>query len=185
MYADFLPRSFPPPAAPAGPPARPAFVTAVALAAPRVNVFRLLADIEMLPRWAAPFCERVDLTGGRWVALTILGELECTLTADEPAGAIALRLGGTAARPEWLVPLRVVAAPGGGTAVTLTLTGSAGAADAQFVRLNGAWLTVLRGLALRFGAGAAPRWQPPLGFGVRAFRRARLFNLGEDRRRAA
>jgi len=184
MYADFSPRPFTPPAPPpaAG---RTTFVTAVALAAPRAAVFRLLADIEALPQWAAPFCERVDLTGGRWVALTMLGELECTLAADEAAGAVVLRFGSGAGLPESVVPLRVVAHPAGGTAVTLTLTHAGGPTDARFARLNGAWLAVMRGLVVRFGRNGRPLWEPRADLGVRAPGGLGSFNLGEDRRRAA
>ena len=184
MFADFSPRPLSPPAPPPGP-ARTTFVTAVALAAPRAAVFRLLADIEALPRWAAPFCERVDLTAGRWVALTMLGELDCTLAADEAAGAVVLRFSPGAGRPDWVVPLRVVAPTAGGTVVTLTLTHAGGPTDGRFARLNGAWLAVMRGLVVRFGRNAGPIWEPRADLGVRAPGGTRCFNLGDDRRRAA
>lgn len=97
-----------------------AFSAVITLAAAPANVFRELADIENLPRWAGGFCERVELARGRWVALTALGELFLALDADERAGEITLRAGWSA-RALHALPLRVAAAREGGTRVTFTV----------------------------------------------------------------
>jgi hypothetical protein len=175
MFADFLPRPFHPPEGGARP-GRVMFVTAVALPAPRDDVFRLLADIEALPRWAPAFCERIDLNRRGWRALTAIGELCCALEADAATGAIDLRLGETPGRLELHLPLRVVALPAGCTLVSLKLVPVPGQPDRQFERERRALLAALQGLADRFkGAGsrAAGRGLPfP-------------FDLGPCRRRAA
>jgi hypothetical protein len=57
------------------------------------RVFREVADIENLPRWAGGFCECVYLSRGRWMALTSLGEIYLALAADERAGTVTLGCG--------------------------------------------------------------------------------------------
>jgi uncharacterized protein YndB with AHSA1/START domain len=69
------------------------FTAVLTVAATPAQVFRELADIENLPRWAGGFCERVTLARGRWVGLTSLGEMFLALEADERAGAITLAAG--------------------------------------------------------------------------------------------
>ncbi len=179
MFADFFPRSFLPPER--GPrPARTTFITAVALPAPRDAVFRLLADIEALPRWTPGFCERIDLERRGWRALTAVGDLFCTLEADATTGAIDLRLGEQAGRPELHLPLRVVALPAGCTLVSLRLVQAPGQPDRQFERQRRALLAALQGLADRFGRGA-PR---PAGVN-RGEESPFPLKLGWCRRRAA
>ena len=69
------------------------FTAVLTVAAAPAQVFRELADIENLPRWAGGFCERVALSRGRWVGLTALGEMFLALEADECAGTITLLAG--------------------------------------------------------------------------------------------
>lgn len=69
------------------------FTAVLTVAAAPAQVFRELADVENLPRWAGGFCERVTLSRGRWVGLTSLGEMYLALEADERVGAIALAAG--------------------------------------------------------------------------------------------
>ncbi len=69
------------------------FTAVLTVAATPMQVFRELADIENLPRWAGGFCERVTLSRGRWVGLTSLGEMYLALEADERVGAITLAAG--------------------------------------------------------------------------------------------
>ena len=127
----------------------------VILPASRDAVFRLLADVEALPRWAATFCERVDLVGGRWLALTGAGELFCEVTADDRTGVIDLRLGIDGEAPG-LLPVRVLALPGGDTLVTLTLLRLPAQSDVQFHRLRQTLQQDLRKLDRRLGAEISP-----------------------------
>lgn len=69
------------------------FTAVLTVTAAPAQVFRELADIENLPRWAGGFCERVTLSRGRWVGLTSLGEMYLALEADERVGAITLAAG--------------------------------------------------------------------------------------------
>lgn len=69
------------------------FTAVLTVAAAPEKVFRELADIENLPRWAGGFCERVTLSRGRWVGLTSLGEMFLALEADERARTITLAAG--------------------------------------------------------------------------------------------
>ena len=161
MFADFFPRPLIPAATAAGaaePPIR--FVTAVTLPAPPAAVFRLLADIESLPRWAPDFCERMDLERGGWHALTTVGEVSCTLTADEHADAVELRFGTEPGGTEIRLPLRIIRLSGGGTLVTLTMVQARGHPDGQFERQRGALLSALKGLTVWFAAGPRPGRSP-------------------------
>lgn len=81
------------PAAVAASPLGAGFTAVLTVAAAPSRVFRELADIENLPRWAGGFCERVTLSRGRWVGLTSLGEMFLALEADERTGAITLAAG--------------------------------------------------------------------------------------------
>lgn len=101
------------------------------VAVPRETVFAFLADIENLPRWAPEFCERLALSRRGWFALTALGELFLELEADEHTGVIDLQAGEENER-QLLLPLRVMAAPDGGTVVTVVFWQPPNQSDAQF-----------------------------------------------------
>ncbi len=165
MFADLPPRSLVMSVPAAGPAPANKYVTAVTLAAAPAGVFRLLADVEALPRWAPEFCERVDLEGGGWRALTVAGEADCTLTADEAAGTIELELTAVGGDSRVDLALRVVALPAGGALVTLAQVRAPEQPEAQFARQRQALLAALWGLAGRFAAPdvAADRGRPRLG----------------------
>lgn len=130
-----------------------AFTARLTLAAPPAAVFRELADIENLPRWAGGFCERVGLARGRWVGLTAVGELFLALDADEPAGTVTLWAGWDAAELHAL-PLHVAAAGpgGGGTHVTFAAPCVTDEGHARLCRaVGGEW----PGLVARLGGGVA------------------------------
>lgn len=118
-------------------------------------VFRELADIENFPRWAAEFCERIELSAdGNWRALTIQGDLHVELEADARTGVIDLRLG-DGARCMGLLPLRVLALPGGRTLVSAVLIPAPGLGDFAFARQVEVFETALRGLLTRLERAAA------------------------------
>lgn len=165
MFADLLPRSWRRPAR-TSPVAPQIFVTAVSLSAARGPVFDLLADIEALPRWAPSFCERISLVEGRWLALTILGDVWCALDADGRTGVIDLRVERGRGWPPLLVPLRVVDLPGGNSVVSLTLVQAPGQSVREFARERIALRGALRGLGGRLDGLEAPcrrGWRPWLG----------------------
>lgn len=118
---------------------------AVTLCARRAEVFNFLADVENLPRWAASFCERIEIFRGRWMALTIDGELFVELEADERSGAIDLRLG-DAWQWERVVPLRVMTLPGGQALVSAVFYPVAQQSEIAFERQCEALTAALNGL---------------------------------------
>ena len=175
MFADFLPQPFRPPSraqnqrrAPlraqgsADRPEPGVFVTAVRLAVAAPRVFHLLADIEALPRWAAPFCEGLRLAQGRWRALTALGDLWCALEADGRTGVIDLRLEPGTGRTGLLVPLRVAALPSGGSLVALALARAPDQPAREFEHERTTLDVALQALEGRFGC-VTPHNVPPGG----------------------
>ena len=128
------------------------FTAIVLLAAPVPAVFREIADIENLPRWAGGFCERLELSHGRWVGLTSLGELYLALETSERAGEVTLRAGWSASAL-YPVPLRVTALPGGGTRLHLAVPA---VADPDHARLCHALRDELLGLLHRLTPAVLP-----------------------------
>jgi len=84
---------------------------------PRDQVFRYLADVENVPRWAPEFCERLQLSRGQWLAWTVEGEFFVEIEAQDRSGTIDVRWGDGRVC-ERLLPLRVVTLPGGQTLVS-------------------------------------------------------------------
>jgi hypothetical protein len=129
---------------------------AAVVAAPSEAVFRLLADIEALPRWAPSFCERVDLVAGSWVALTNVGELSCAISANERHGTIDLLLGADAAAPS-VMPIRVLPLAAGRTLVSVAVHETAVRCDGHFHRLCSALRRDLARLRRHLGGATGRR----------------------------
>lgn len=55
-------------------------------------VFRLLADVEQLPRWAPGLFHRLEIGRDGWLAYTPLGELKVELTAESRTGSVKLHV---------------------------------------------------------------------------------------------
>jgi hypothetical protein len=103
----------------------------VELCSGRTAAFNFLADVENLPRWAAGFCERLELSRGQWLAWTSEGELFAEIEADERTGVIDLRLGDEHACA-CVIALRVLTLPGGPTLVSVVMPRGAGQSDFAF-----------------------------------------------------
>lgn len=125
---------------------------AVRIAAPRWVVFNFLANVENVPRWAQEFCERLEISHGRWLALTAAGELYVELQADERSGVIDL-LFGEADRIFVSVSLRVLSTPDGASAVSLLCCRASHEASERFGQRCAAIEEGLRRLQ--------ERWAPP------------------------
>lgn len=106
---------------------------AARLNAPRPAAFNFLADVENLPRWASSFCERLELSRGEWLALTIEGELFAEVEADERTGIVDLRLGDDRECTR-LIALRVLALPAGQTVVSAVFHQAPGQGDFAFAQ---------------------------------------------------
>ena len=111
----------------------------------RDDWFRYLSDIEQLPRWAAGFCSGLELARGRWLAYTLGGDVFAEIEADERSGTIDLRWGeeGGAVR---LLPLRLVALPGGQCLLSAVCHRDPGQDDLSFEREVAALFHALEGL---------------------------------------
>ncbi len=111
----------------------------------RHDLFRFLADIENLPRWAAGFCSGLELARGRWLAYTLGGDVFVEIEADERTGTIDLRWGdeGGAVR---LLPLRLVALPGGQCLLSAICSRDPGQDDLAFEREAAALFHALESL---------------------------------------
>jgi hypothetical protein len=135
----------------------------LSVAALRDSVFHFLADIENLPKWAAEYCERLELRQGRWWAYTSLGEMLVELETCGETGVVDLRAGPAPDRLG-LFPFRVLPLGEGGTLVSFTLLQPPGMAGELYEEHYRAILGIMRGLARRFGGGElyAPEAAPQL-----------------------
>jgi len=127
-------------------------ITLTVPAAPE-TVFDFIADVENLPRWAAGFCERLEISAGRWTALTSFGDLWIELAGDARAGTVDLLAAEDAGRMEPLFSVRIQPAPGAGACVVFTLLPRAGYSPECHERHYREFLLDLRGLLVRFGGG--------------------------------
>jgi hypothetical protein len=105
-------------------------VTAV-LPAPKERVFRYLADVENLPRWATEFARELKVVDGRHKVVNRLGEFFFEIHADEESGVIDMLAGPTLDELA-LFPARVVPLPGERSAFTFTMFQAPGMPDELF-----------------------------------------------------
>ncbi len=132
--------------------------------AARDTVFNYLADIENLPRWAAGFCERLDISCGRWRGLTTQGDLFLEMESDVQTGVIDLHAGDELQRVR-LLPLRVLGLPGGGTLVNCVFYQTPDQSTSVYQRQCNLLSGELGRLAGRFGGGEL---HEPVAFPQRA-----------------
>jgi hypothetical protein len=125
---------------------------AVTLAAPHGAVFNFLADIENLPKWAAGFCERIELRRGRWWAFTAEGEQVVDLETSTGTGVMDFRAGPL---PERMtpIPIRVFALSLRRTLVAITVIEAPDQAPEAYERRYQLLLAAAGGLLRRFGGG--------------------------------
>lgn len=125
---------------------------ALSVSASRENVFRFLADIENLPKWATESCERLELRHDGWWAYTSRGEMMVEVCTDDRAGIIDFRLG-PSVDELGLFPLRVLSLAKKRTLISFIFIQSPEQTDElcekQFLSL----LIEMQGLIRRFGGG--------------------------------
>jgi hypothetical protein len=122
------------------------------LGAPSDAVFRFLAEIENLPRWATEFCERVERRPDGWIAHTSQGPMRFRIIADRSTGLLDM-WGGPSPEEMALFPVRVIEAPDGSTLVSFTFMQSPGLPDEVYERQYRSLLIEVQGLIERFGGG--------------------------------
>ena len=120
--------------------------------ASRDVVYRFLADVENFPKWAAGYCESIELHRRGWLAYTSQGEMVVELEADDRTGVIDLRVGPSADKFR-LFPLRVWSLSNEKTAVSFTLIQTAELSDEQYETQYRSWCDEMDGLIRRFGGG--------------------------------
>ena len=105
-------------------------VTAV-LPAPKERVFRYLADVANLPRWATDFARELKVVDGRHKVVNGLGEFFFEIRADAASGVIDM-LAGPTDDALALFPTRVVALGDDTSAYTFTMFQQPGMPDDLF-----------------------------------------------------
>ena len=133
----------------------------VHVAASRAEVFNYLANIENLPRWAGAFCERLELARGRWMGLTLHGDVFVELETDEHTGVIDLRWGEQDFL-ERVLPLRVIALPVGGTFVSGVLYPDVAQTQFAFEHECAAFASALQALGGRLRTRECAGWNAAL-----------------------
>ena len=101
------------------------------LPVPKERVFRFLADVENLPRWATEFARELKVVDGRMKVVNGLGEFLFEIRADEESGVIDMLVGPTDDELA-LFPTRVVRLPGDRSAFTFTMFQPPGMPDELF-----------------------------------------------------
>ncbi|MBA3849771.1 MAG: hypothetical protein C0502_07215 [Opitutus sp.] len=117
----------------------------------RHALFRFLADIENLPRWAPDFCPELELSCGRWLAYTMGGDCFVEIEADERSGTIDLRWGGEREGVR-LLALRLVTLPGGANLISAVCYRGPGMDDLAFEREVAALTSALESVGRLDGA---------------------------------
>ena len=117
--------------------------------APREEVFKYLADVELLPEWATEFARELKVVDGRHKVVNGLGEFFFEIRADPESGVIDM-LSGPAVDELALFPTRVVGLPDGGSAFTFTMFQAPGMPDELFDSQHASLLRELENLERRF-----------------------------------
>jgi hypothetical protein len=137
-----------------------AAAAAVMVAVTRAEVFRLLADIEQLPRWAPGSFYEIEVGRDGWVAYTPWGDLKLELRADEVTGFVYLEIR-TGREVRGLLAFWIVAGAAGSARVRLMslLEREGFRPDAMLEAMYGSLRSELAELGRFLGAS----WREPPG----------------------
>ena len=122
------------------------------VSASRNTVYKFLADIENLPKWATEFCERMELRHSGWWVYTAQGEMMVEAHTDDRTGTIDLRIGPSANELD-LFPLRVLSLSKKRTLLNFTFIQSPEQPDEDYEERFLSLLIEMQGLIRRFGGG--------------------------------
>ncbi|MEM9188791.1 MAG: hypothetical protein AAGF12_06425 [Myxococcota bacterium] len=89
------------------------------IAAPASKVFEFVSSVHNLPRWAVPFCQRLDERADGFYAVSASRALAFEMKSDATTGAVDLRFGRERSAMA-TYPLRVVPLGPASTLVTFT-----------------------------------------------------------------
>jgi hypothetical protein len=123
------------------------------LPAPKERVFRYLADIANLPKWATEFARELKVVEGKHKVVNGLGEFYFEIHADDETGVIDMLAGPTEDELA-LFPTRVVALSGGRSAFTFTMFQAPGMPDELFESQYRSLLREFENIEREFGRAA-------------------------------
>lgn len=123
----------------------------VIVTASKDSVFDFFANIENLPTWATEFCEGLKKDGPHHKVITSSGELFCKYESDPQTGVVDMFAGPTLDQMG-IFPCRVIALPGGLTAISFTFFQPPGMPDEVYERQYQSLLVEMNGLQQRFTA---------------------------------
>jgi hypothetical protein len=123
----------------------------ILVSASKETVFDFLSNIENLPAWATEFCEGLKKEGGHYKVITSAGELFFKIESDRKSGVVDMFAGPSLDRMG-IFPCRVIAMPGGATAISFTFFQPPDMPDEVYERQHKSLLIEMDGLKRRFGA---------------------------------
>jgi hypothetical protein len=115
------------------------------------SVFDFLSNIENLPAWATEFCEELKRDGGHYKVVTSAGELFFRIESDRKTGVVDM-FAGPALDQMGIFPCRVIAMPGGASAISFTFFQPPDMPDEVYERQYKSLLIEMDGLKKRFSA---------------------------------
>ncbi len=121
----------------------------IVVPASKETVFTFLSNVENLPAWATEFCERLKKEGGHYKVVTSSGELFFKIESDRETGVVDMFAGPTLDQMG-IFPCRVIAMPGGPTAVSFTFFQPPNMPDEIYERQYKSLLIEMEGLKKRF-----------------------------------
>ena len=122
------------------------------LPAPKEQVFRYLADVRNLPRWATDFARELKVVDGRPKVVNGLGEFFFEIRADEETGVIDM-LAGPELDQLALFPTRVVSLGPESSAYTFTMFRGPGMSEELFESQHASLLREFRNIESEFETG--------------------------------
>ena len=122
----------------------------IVVPASKDSVFEFLANVENLPAWATEFCEGLKTEGKHHKVVTSAGELFFKIQSDRKTGVIDMFAGPTLDQMG-IFPCRVIAMPGGLTAVSFTFFQPPNLPDDVYEQQHKSLLIEMDGLKRRFG----------------------------------
>ena len=123
----------------------------ILVTASKDTVFDFLSNIENLPAWATEFCEGLKKEAGHYKVVTSSGELFFKIESDRKTGVVDMFAGPTLEQMG-IFPCRIVAMPGGATAISFTFFQPPEMPDEVYERQYKSLLIEMEGVKKRFNS---------------------------------